>query len=75
MINNILILIKKIIGGKYATLLGDFGIFKNLESSKNFNNQQFLKNQFCWLYRLQTAVAQSFFLSDSNKSSIILKVY
>ncbi len=71
MINNILILIKKIIGGKYAMLLGDFA----LESSKNFNNQQFLKNQFCWLYRLQTAVAQSFFLSNSNKSSIILKVY
>ncbi len=36
-------------------LLGEF----SLESSENFNSISF-QNQLCWLYRLQTAVAQSF---------------
>ncbi len=112
MINNIGIIIKKRIGGKYVTLLGDF----DLESSEkvfcnffififlqNIPNVQtpykwekktknchtfslrrkhlyiksqeqvtlilyiswpgiFRKLQLCWLYRLQTAVAQAFFV-------------
>ncbi len=49
MINNIVMIIKKRSGGKYATLLGDFAS----ESSENFNLI------FC---RLQTAAAQSFFV-------------
>ncbi len=56
--NNVVIILKKIIGGKCATLLGDFA----LESSENliFLNQ-------LW-YRLQTHNLLSIFLSDSNKS-------
>ncbi len=42
MINNTVIIIKKRIGGKYATLLGDFA----LESSEKLN-LIFLKNQKC----------------------------
>ncbi len=42
MINNIVIIIKKRIGGKYAVLLGDFP----LESSENFNLQTAVAQSF-----------------------------
>ncbi len=56
MINNIVIIINKRIGGKYETLLGDFAV----ESSENFNGI-FLKINSAD-YRIQMAVAQSFFI-------------
>ncbi len=57
MINNIVIIIKKIIGGKYAMLLGDFA----LESSENFNSI-FLKINSAASIAFKTVVAQSFFV-------------
>ncbi len=67
MINNIVIIIKKRIGGKYATLLGDFA----LESSENNNSVFFSESTLLTLLPSngQTDVAQSFFCL------IILKVF
>ncbi len=115
MINNIGIIIKKRIGGKYVTLLGDFDLessekvfcnffififlqnIPNVQTPYNEKKTQklsyfffaeetfvhqitrasyinvtlilyiswpgiFRKLQLCWLYRLQTAVAQAFFV-------------
>ncbi len=67
MINNIVIIIKKRIGGKYAMLLGDFA----LESLTRF----FSRNQICCLHCLQTTVAQSFFCPIPTSHIIILKVF
>ncbi len=66
---NILMIIKKRIGGKYAALLGDFA----LEPSEN-SEHCFSQNLLCWLHRLQTAVAQSFFVRF-QQIYIILKVF
>ncbi len=64
-INNIVIIIKKIIGGKYATLLGDSA----LESSSRFFSKSDL------LPLMHSIGCSCHFLSDSNKSYIILKVF
>ncbi len=50
-------IIKKTNRGKYVTLLVNFA----LEPSENFKSV-FSLNLLCWLHRLQTGVAQSFFV-------------
>ncbi len=50
-------IIKKTNREKYVMLLGNFA----LEPSENFKSV-FSLNLLCWLHRLQTGVAQSFFV-------------
>ncbi len=66
--NNIVIILKKRIGGKYATLLGDFV----LESSENLNSI-FLRLNSADSIAFKLIISK--FLSDSNKSYTILKVF
>ncbi len=68
--NYVVIILKKIKSGKYATLLDDFA----LESSENLNSI-FLRINSADSIAFKLIICSVIFMSDANKSYIIFKVF